>query len=251
MIEQLLECLKPPERPYYNIQDKKLWKEADERLGVNFPSDYKQFIGTYGSGNVGDFIVFFNPFAPIERNNFFNNVQFVIGGQTKFRGIPFPLFPKSGGLLPFAKTYDGDDLFWETRGESDKWSIVVLEVRSTHYEKYPMKMVDFLTKLLKPASDNEPDILLQSEIFEPSFDRDAPFISNWVSLDIALGNIKRLLIKEKNKNNIVISREALEELLHKYLLKLDTDLVQQYLNKWDSENFITLSQEDDVYLRIL
>ena len=39
-------------------------------------------------------------------------------------------YPASGGLLPWAYTENGDELYWLTNGHPDEWGIVVYESRS-------------------------------------------------------------------------------------------------------------------------
>lgn len=42
---------------------KEKWNEIELILGIKLPTDYKQFINTYGVGSVNDFLWVLNPFT--------------------------------------------------------------------------------------------------------------------------------------------------------------------------------------------
>lgn len=52
-IEVLKKLMPPPKSPYCNDGD---WHAVEERIGFQFPGDYKSFIRWYGSGSVMTFM---------------------------------------------------------------------------------------------------------------------------------------------------------------------------------------------------
>ena len=251
-LSELLKVLSPPLRPHDAVKDPSLWRAAEEeQLHARFPADFKDFIGTYGTGVVGDFVVFYNPFSSDEPSNFFFYAYSLLEIVNEYRYFPFPTFPRPEGLLPFAKTYDGDNLYWQTRGEPDEWPIVATVVRSPNYEVFPMTMTELLTGLIVRNRDRDKDIWRNSRIFRMSFRRRAPFITMWDLLDNRLQSVGRRLTWGFNKGNFDISVEVLRSHLHMYALELESQLVQDRLVVWESEGFIELLMEDTVYLRVL
>lgn len=50
--------------------------------------------------------------------------------------------------FPFAQTDNGDFLFWETAGESNKWRIIVNEGRGPEWEIFDISMTEFIAGIL-------------------------------------------------------------------------------------------------------
>ena len=55
----------------YNAGNEKAWHDFEKNIGIIFPKDYKELIGTYGTGGIGDFIWFLTPFEEDDNINFF------------------------------------------------------------------------------------------------------------------------------------------------------------------------------------
>jgi hypothetical protein len=93
-----------------------------------------QFINQYGSGSVCEFFSVYNPFS---RHKYLNLLDSWIGifstlasprsdpndGQTL---VPFPLYFEPGGLFPWGTTVNGEELFWKTDDNPDRWTMVVI-----------------------------------------------------------------------------------------------------------------------------
>jgi hypothetical protein len=249
-IDKLTQVLAKPKKPYFPISDPDKWNEVESRIGTQLPNDFKDFIGHYGTGAIGDFIVLFNPFSPIKSANYFDYMDFVLRTQREFNESPFPVFPEHEGMLPLATTSDGDRILWLTKGSPDTWTIVVLAVRSDYYETYPFGMSELLFRLTTPESDPKSDITLNSRIFD-SFIRKAQFESTWVQIRRSFYVIRKYLIEETTRNgNKNISKAVFQKLLSRQGFELDDDLVQEKLKKWKRSSFIELVREADVYLRV-
>lgn len=76
------------------------------------------------------------------------------------------VYPSTGGLLPWAYTDNGDELFWLTEGKPDEWKIVVYESRSPENYTYSLNMVDFLYQVItgQTVCDAFPDDFPSDEL---------------------------------------------------------------------------------------
>lgn len=151
-IEDLRTILLPPAAPIEAGPAD--WNKVEGELGTPLPADYKAYIETYGSGHVADFIWVFNPFA--RRDNITLQVQVerqlgVLEELVADSGwkLPYPLFPKPGGLLPLGMTDNGDVIHWHTTGQAGDWTIVVNDARSPDCVEHDTGLVGFLTMILR------------------------------------------------------------------------------------------------------
>jgi hypothetical protein len=264
-----------PDKPHCAVSDEARWSAVEEKLGLQLPTDYKVFIGIYGTGFVGDFIILYNPFSTDKMVNLFHEMERIIKGERQLRSssrIELPLYPEPGGLLPFARTFGGDNLFWQTQGEPDDWTLYLHEVRGPIHEEYAMTMSDFFIKLLRshtkkivvPRQDSimrsyvlkmrpykESAFRKVSWIMSGAINPKKPFVSLWVNLEKTFGNLKEELKRISQESNGVISQAALETLLKRRGLDLETDELIERLQYWQQEQFIELIGTSDAYLRVL
>lgn len=171
-LEKLKTILPVPDK-IYGAGDTSQWKEAEERLGVKFPSDYKKFLSVYGTGGVGaiyGFIWIYSPFTSNENLHFFirskeaNNAYSTLK-QSFPNDFPRNLFPEKGGLLPWGVTDNGDGLNWLTSDDPEEWSIVVDDGYGNSCE-YKNSLTEFLYEILSGISTCPlfPDDFLDSEL---------------------------------------------------------------------------------------
>jgi hypothetical protein len=145
--------LSPPPRPLESGSPEE-WSRVEERLGSRLPSDYKEYIDTYGTGQINGLLWPHNPFAANRFLNLFRLVADEVGALRRRKDLsgdevcPYPLYPEPGGLLPWGLTDNGDVLFWLTKGQPDGWLVVVNGTRSPEYDEYDESMTSFLTKLV-------------------------------------------------------------------------------------------------------
>lgn len=246
----LQRVLAPPLKPHCAVRDEAAWQTLEQQHQLIFPSDFKQFIGVYGTGTIVDFITIFNPFSTYESANFFHNMNFVLPNERRFQQIPLPLYPEPNGLLPFANTYDGDNLWWQTTGAPDEWHTVITRVKSDEYERYPLTMTEFFTNLIAHDPDPKKDIVTNSDILY-GLDRTAPFQSWWDQRERLIRAFKAALLNLKNAGMQEMSKADLVVSLRRYGLELDSELIAQRLEAWQCEGLIELPKEDDIYLRIV
>ena len=150
-INHLVNLLIPPRNPP-DLPPGDGWATLEARMKVSLPEDYKDFIRSYGSGRISNFIWIFNPFSGNENLNLERqiDVQSKVLAELASYGevIPYALFPKPGGLLPFGITDNGDVLFWVIDNTPDEWPVVVNGARTPTWERFDLSMSEFLASVL-------------------------------------------------------------------------------------------------------
>ena len=129
------------------------WEEIEREMGVQLPYDYKNFIDKYGTVNINEFIWVLTPFDKDEYVNLIKRGQeiskaYIESSLNNPEYFKHEVFPIKGGILPWAYTENGDEIYWLTVGKSDEWSIVVYESRSSDYYEYKIGMVEFIYGLI-------------------------------------------------------------------------------------------------------
>lgn len=173
-LEELKSMLPIPANPVENIVD---WENVEQKLGTKLPEDYKQFINTYGSGSLGEFMMLLNPTSQNKYLNTFKKMEAMSDfdhKQREFSNIddtyPIPLYPNSGGILIWGITDNGEELYWLTTGEPDNWKIIYNSTRDGEFETYDESVTSFLTKVVKGTIKSKffpEDWIAQSKLFIP------------------------------------------------------------------------------------
>jgi hypothetical protein len=173
-LELLVKVLPRPIEPIETVRPEG-WPSIESTIGVALPQDYKDYIETYGSGQIGRFLWPANPFS---QNKWLTLQNQIVVRLHSLKAIkeewgeeecPYPLYPEVGGLLPWGYTSNGDTLFWLTRGAPQAWSVVINEARGSEFEQFSDSMTGFLTKLITGE-------LHSSIIPYDALDRDALFV---------------------------------------------------------------------------
>lgn len=131
---------------------KNSWEEVEKKLGITFPEDYKIFIDSYGEGGINEFLWILSPFS---KNEYLNSIEkfkvmkdAYINMQSEFpEQFSFDFYNGKTGLFPWGITDNGDELFWNYKG--DILELVVYESRYASNMSYIMSMEEFLCKLLR------------------------------------------------------------------------------------------------------
>ena len=129
------------------------WSELEAVLGVSLPQDYKDYISTYGTGGIDNFIWILTPFDQDENVNFLARTEemreaYLESKQQFPEYYKHSFFPEAGGILPWGYTDNGDELYWKTNEDEGMWTIIVYESRSSDYHEYPMSMTEFLYEIV-------------------------------------------------------------------------------------------------------
>jgi hypothetical protein len=130
----LKDIVAPPGRPSYAGSSDD-WPLIERILGLELPSDFKKLVNSYGAGGFSRFLFPFSPFAPFttDFNLLSGGTRQILSAYKEGRSAypeyspPFDAYPSKPGLFPWAKTINGDVLFWLTRGESSDWPVVVCD----------------------------------------------------------------------------------------------------------------------------
>lgn len=127
------------------------WAEIEQAIGTALPSDYKDFVETFGTGRIGDFVSVHNPFSQLSLTNLESMIEYtcmVLQAilETPGRSLPFGIHPDSPGLLSWGKDDNGTDYYWYTDGAPDDWPCVVLELQGKKWQRFDMPMTDFLAQ---------------------------------------------------------------------------------------------------------
>lgn len=130
---------------------KKMWSDIEEKHNIFFPDDYKWFISNYGTGLINDFILVFNPFSENKNINFFDQIEYLlesylISKEYDQEAFYWSVYPEKGGLLPFGRTLNGDELYWKTDGNPNEWKIVICD--KDLCKEYNSGLVELLYKIL-------------------------------------------------------------------------------------------------------
>lgn len=152
MFEDLTAVLPRPDNPV-ELATAESWGPIVDTLGFALPVDYMQFIETYGSGSINDFIWVFNPFSATRTVNFVAQFTRILGALRTLKEeapskVPFPLMYEHGGLLPWGMTTPGDMLCWRTTGATGEWTTVAY-TRNVGCAEYKVPMTGYLTNMLR------------------------------------------------------------------------------------------------------
>ena len=173
----LLEVLSPPEEPLES-GDTVQWQQFEATTGLMLPDDYKAFINTFGTGHIEAVIFPYNPFCQRSRLKAYYDYRTWLQEVTAIKEMkhmfgedvfPFPTYPDPGGLLPWGTTDTGDRLLWQTAAQTEQWSIVLNEARSSNFETFHGSMTNFLCGLLTGAIHSEiiAPYMFETRRFEP------------------------------------------------------------------------------------
>ena len=170
MLERLGRLLPPPADPVEPGRPDG-WPAVEATLGTRLPGDFKGFTELYGSGKVDDFLYLFNPFTQGLDGNLVVEKDRVLAAYRQTRArfperLAWPPFPEPGGVLPLGRTDNGDELYWVTDGDPDRWSVALVEARAALQELHPMPVTGLLAALA--ANQLTSRVLPQDLLSRPS-----------------------------------------------------------------------------------
>lgn len=93
------------------------WTRFESEHGA-FPSDFKFYLSSLGTGVLAEFFIIWNPFSTIDGVNWCREYE-------QSRQSFLEVYPSYTRLVPFGHTMNGDTLFWQTDGDPDLWGIAV------------------------------------------------------------------------------------------------------------------------------
>ena len=151
MFERLKSLLTIPDNAI-NTGDTMQWIETEKKLGIKLPNDYKEFIDTYGTGIIANFLIVFSPFSTNENMNLFSQLNmyrdsYLILKESYPKDFTYEIFPNERGLLPWGMSENGDVLSWTVSQNSQDWKIII-DGRSGDFFEYNGLITKFLYSIL-------------------------------------------------------------------------------------------------------
>jgi hypothetical protein len=151
-VSKLRQLVTPPNRPFEpgTIEQ---WASVESKLGLSLPSDYKDFLHSYGTGTFAAFYVIYNPFSSIEAANLLAKVETLCQQEREFKrdfpqAVPYRIYPERPGLLPWGGDENGNYYYWFTNGAPGAWKVISNEVRGDGFQEHGRCMTDFLCDVL-------------------------------------------------------------------------------------------------------
>ena len=120
-IEQLTTLCPPPSEPTRPRGD---WDAVERDIGLRLPTDFKAVTEAYGEGCFANFLSLLHPFTTDDSCLVTCSAQILDAerqaGRDALEEQEYALHPETGGLFPWARSDNGDTLFWVTRGEPER-----------------------------------------------------------------------------------------------------------------------------------
>jgi hypothetical protein len=141
----------PPGKPV-DVGSLEDWRAAERELGLALPSDYRDFIFTYGTGLFARFFRLYNPFAT-GAMGLLPSVQETCEWRRRTKRdfperVPYPIYPESPGILPWGNDENGHDYYWFTQGAPDQWTVLSDNVRGSGFAEHRCSLTEYLTGIL-------------------------------------------------------------------------------------------------------
>lgn len=177
-VDELVKVVSPP----YTPEDAPVegsWKHVVEAVGFDLPQDYRDFGERYGTGTFSQgFLRVVNPFAPWYRK-FIDKECEILRELEEAAGnpMPYPVYPKRPGLLPWGSDESGHTMYWFTEGPPDQWPII-LKTHDVNFDNWPLSFERWemsMTTFLAKALSNEIKCLLWRQ--QPFSKKDRTFRS--------------------------------------------------------------------------
>lgn len=128
LIKRLNELIPPPDFPV-ETPGAEGWEPVVHSLGFAPPDDYREFIESYGSGSIADFLWVLNPFSLNPNLNLIQRGRRVLDSLRDISpeddGVPYPIHPSSNGIYPWAITDNGDAMYWVIHRRAASSNIVI------------------------------------------------------------------------------------------------------------------------------
>jgi hypothetical protein len=149
--EQLVALVPPPEVPVHSgsMAD---FAAVEDKLDSRLPIDFKRLITTYGTGGWLEFYGIINPLDPCDAAEWFGQgrLQYLRDRRRDFpQYVPYPIWPDTGGLLPWGGHENGGDMYWLTEGDPDKWPTIFTHDRTPEYVRMDCTCTGFLLSAIK------------------------------------------------------------------------------------------------------
>jgi hypothetical protein len=171
-ITDLLALVPPPDDPLNAVGD---WSIAETELGIVFPSDFKEMIRRYGTGEFTlRSLGIYNPLTQSGREEMQGALDTlrVLRDACEF---PLVVHPEKPGLLPWGSNSNGHIYCWWTEGTANQWDTVfVAHDDEDRPQRFRAPITEFLVNY---ARNKYPETLggLAFEVSQIQFQRGRPW----------------------------------------------------------------------------
>src|SRR5689334_5343760 len=160
-LQKLISIEPPPVSPVAP-GNPEAWLPVETRIGVVFPTHYKEYIQTYGAGQWADFFGIMDPFYqwkhPQARDYFRWTETRLDTLDSSFRRdnpkyyAPFERYPAPNGLIPIGYHDNGGTLCFQVSGEPSDWPIILLDGKLTpRHDTFRGTVAGLITALLEES----------------------------------------------------------------------------------------------------
>ncbi|WP_324786222.1 SMI1/KNR4 family protein [Streptomyces sp. H51] len=148
--ETLQRLMPPTVEPDVSVD----WAQMGESWGKEFPSDYRWFIGLYGSGTVQNYLVVQEPEpkGDLPKSEFGGMLHETVNARNAWaRGKKSPeLVRAEPELIAWAADSSADILCWDASGDDPgAWPVLVYNRDDNLWSRYDCGMVEFISRLLR------------------------------------------------------------------------------------------------------
>ncbi|WP_431683796.1 SMI1/KNR4 family protein [Kitasatospora sp. KL5] len=165
-MDRLREIMGESGRPCVRVR----WELAPQQVGVQFPSDFRDFIEAYGSVEFSGGLVVVAPQLGEKAIDAYIDDNKAVGesleqwyGLLPENGRPYEPFPAPGGLLLWGNDLSANYFFWDTSdSDPERWPVVIWYYGSEPLETFNGGVSDFLTSLLTGAHPESDELIDQS-----------------------------------------------------------------------------------------
>lgn len=145
-----LKQLAPPTRRTANTDVSSSLRTDSPTHRVMWPESFPDLLAAYGCGWFDGFLCILSPVARNPLLNLFdvleNRTQSLAGCQALGLPVPFPIFPKPDGLIPWGYSNNGDTLYWRTLSPEECHTVV--QSPDLEWIEFNLPPIDFLCDLL-------------------------------------------------------------------------------------------------------
>jgi hypothetical protein len=155
MVLSELLAVVPPPLPQAAHADPARWERVEAEMGLRFPTDYKEFIDTFGAVMLPQEMWVYSPFAEPEHLNLFRQNETMLPVLKSLindlGGYPHDFYPSSPGLLQVARSWVKDlDVFWVASRDHSNWPMFLAgRWIESEYRQYDCSFTSFLAKLYR------------------------------------------------------------------------------------------------------
>ncbi len=131
------------------------WGESSLEFGVSgFPSDYRQFIGTFGAGGVEDNLSVLIPRPGVQGEPLtvsrLRESDLLPGARDSWQDSWAAPRPELRDMIVWGETVGADALCWvASAADPDKWPVAVWERQGGGWALYDCGMAEFILRVLR------------------------------------------------------------------------------------------------------